>query len=399
MMMLLIGLTVLFLFFSLTCCAYYYFLLFVHLFAKKKLQPVAKSTGLRRVAMVIPAHNEATCILQTLHSCKGLTYPQDKYKIIVIADNCDDETAEIARHEGVRVLERRDLEQKGKGFALAFAFTALLQEDFDTFLVIDADCDIDPQSLTVLNAYLACGYAAVQLNYTVSNPDASPMTYALAVGNYIENAFFYSPKSTLGLAILLRGTGMALTREVLLENPWESFSITEDVEYGINLIKKGLGIAFVHEASVRSTFPVDRKQLEVQRTRWASGSLGFGRKEALKLIISGIRQRRWLLVDGGCTFLVLSKPIVLLCAGISLLLSLACVLVGPLPITYLLVNISIIDGIFLSLYFILGVFFMGITVQRVNLLLQVPGIIIRLMWISLKGLVDKIDRQWEKTPR
>ena len=133
---LLAGTVTLFLFFSLVACSYYYLLFFVHLFKGKKLPIMDQQRAIAsRIVIIIPAHNEATSIARTLLSCSVLSYPQDKYQVVVIADNCEDETAEVARRSGVRVLERHDAMQKGKGHALAFAFNILLKEDFEAFLV------------------------------------------------------------------------------------------------------------------------------------------------------------------------------------------------------------------------------------------------------------------------
>ena len=386
--------------FSIFACGYFYFLLLARLFGKKnKLFFTSEHDILHRMAVVIPAHNEAQCISHTLQSCLALDYPIDRFQVVVIADNCQDETANIARSEGVRVIERFDINQKGKGYALAYAFSILLQEAFDAFLVVDADCTIDPQALTVLAPFLAHGFKTVQLNNGVANPDASPMTYALAVGNHMENAFFYSPKSRLGWAVLLRGTGMVLTKDALSAVPWAAFSVTEDIEYGVNLLAKGFKIAFVEEARVASPFPVDQQQLEVQRKRWASGNLSFGRKEAFKLIMKGVARRHWLLVDSGVTFLLLSKPLILLTVGIAFLLSFLSVLFRPTLASFGLLVTSSICAILLCVYFFAGIFSFGLNAKRFNLLLRVPGTVFRLVRIAVQGLVGGTDKVWKKTPR
>ena len=362
MIILLGGTATLFILFSLVACSYYYILFFIHLFTRKKLPIINQDDSITsRIVIIIPAHNESTSISLTIISCIGLSYPQDKYQIVVIADNCEDETADVARRSGVRVLERHDTLHKGKGHALSFAFDILLKEDFDAFLVLDADCILDENALAVLNASLAQGYPAVQLNNTVVNPDASPMTYALAIGNFIENIFFYSPKSQVGWAVLLRGTGMMLSREILTTLPWSAYSITEDVEYGIKLMQKGYRTAFVENCTVASPFPVDHLQLQIQRMRWAHGNLSFGRKEAVSLLLSGIRQRRWLLFDAGLTLLVLSKPLVLLCSVIAFLLASLYFFLGFFPYSLLLLMASITIGGLLFLYFFAGIYSMGIT--------------------------------------
>lgn len=400
MALLITCLTAFFVAFSIFSCGYFYFLLLVRFFSKKySIFSTCEHDILRRIAVVIPAHNEAQCVSHTLQSCLGLDYPKDRFEVIVIADNCQDETADIARSEGVRVIERFDIDQKGKGYALAYAFSILLQESFEAFLVVDADCTIDPHALTALAPFLTLGFKAVQLNYVVANPDASPMTYALAVGNHLENVFFYSPKSRLGWAVLLRGTGMLLTRDVLAAVAWAAFSVTEDVEYGVNLLEKSYKIAFIEDVRVASPFPVDQQQLEVQRKRWASGNMSFGRKEAFRLIMKGVARRKWLLVDSGVTFLLLSKPLILLSVGIALLLSFLSVLLRPSFTSFGLLFTSLICTVLLCLYFVFGIYSFGLNAKRFNLLLRVPGTVFRLVRIAVQGLVGGTEKVWQKTPR
>lgn len=386
--------------FSLVACGYYYLLLVVHLFHNCNISNIEHEPNVwHRIAIVIPAHNESECILQTLHSCISSDYPKEKFQLVVIADNCQDNTANIARQAGIRVLERFDDHNKGKGFALAFAFSVLLKEHFDAFLVIDADCTIDKQALLALNAALVRGYGAAQLNNVVANPDSSSMTYALAVGNYLENMFFYSPKSRIGWAVLLRGTGMLLTREALLTVPWQAYSVTEDVEYGMKLLQMGLRVVFIENARVLSPFPVDRLQLQVQRTRWASGTLIFSRKEAVKTIIKGLWKQHWLTIDSGLTFLMVSKPLLLLCSGGSLLLAIGCFLYQPSSVTVILLSGTTINFGLILLYFLIGIFLFGMTKSRWKLLLQAPETIFRLMWITVQALFGRPEKEWNKTPR
>ena len=116
---------------------------------------------------------------------------------------------------------------------------------------------------------LRIGDRLLQANDAASNPDVNSMSYAVAVGNLIENELFYAPKSDLGMAVFLRGTGFVLHRDILEDFPWQAHSIAEDMEYGINLIKSKIRIRFVPEVKVSSNFPVQQDQLSIQRIRWA----------------------------------------------------------------------------------------------------------------------------------
>lgn len=220
-------------------------------------------------AILIPAHNEENSISATLQSCGELNYPKEKYKVFVIADNCTDRTADIVRQNGATCFERFDEEKKGKGFALEWGFKQILPEGYDALVVLDADCQLANHALRIFDNYLKKGEKVLQANDAASNPDSNAMSYAVAIGNLIENRLFYAPKSKLGLAVFLRGTGMVFRREILEKHPWNTHSVVEDVEYTLRLIKNGIKVNFVNEVKVSSEFPATKDQLRVQRERWA----------------------------------------------------------------------------------------------------------------------------------
>ena len=218
------------------------------------------------------AHNESLNIKATLHNLlKEVKYPSDKYSVFVIADNCTDDTAIVATENGAECLVRVDTGRKGKGWALDWAFSSLLNTPFDAFLVVDADCRIDQHALMVLDQCLCAGHSVLQLDYVADNPDDSPVSYATCVANALENCYWYQPKSQLGLSVFLRGTGMAFRREVLESIPWNAASIVEDLEYSLTLIRRKVPIQYLATAAVYSEFPVDADAFRVQRERWAGG--------------------------------------------------------------------------------------------------------------------------------
>src|SRR5262249_55593142 len=147
--------------------------------------------------------------------------------------------------------------------------------------------------------------AVLQASSVAANPEDSAVSYAVAVGNVLENDLFYAPKSRLGLSVLLRGTGMVFRRDVLERHPWQAHSITEDMEYTLELLRAGVGVRFLSDVRVVSDFPAHAEQLRVQRLRYAAGNLRFGKGKALRLMAEGILARRATLFDLGWTLLVL----------------------------------------------------------------------------------------------
>ena len=142
-------------------------------------------------------------------------YPRELLDVVVIADNCTDATGGRAEQAGARCLTRHAPATPGKGPALTWAFDQLLATDADAFLVMDADCRLERDTLRIVDHFLQDGDRVLQTNHRVTNADASPISYAAAVGRTLEYDLFFAPKSRLGLAVLLVGTGMVFQRSVL----------------------------------------------------------------------------------------------------------------------------------------------------------------------------------------
>lgn len=390
--------TILVLFPAVLACFYYWFLAIYAFYGKEKRNAI-KDESIHSFAIIIPAHNEGSVITETLKSCAQIDYPSNKFQVFVIADNCTDNTAEIARNNGVICYERQDDVNIGKGFALSWAFEHVLPKKFDGLIVIDADCSVDAHALREFDQRFKDGDSVLQANDVASNPDASPMSYAVAVGNLIENDLFYAPKSRLGLAVFLRGTGMVFHRDILLRFPWKAHSIVEDVEYTLNLLRHNIPVRFVQNVKVRSAFPVTQEQLNVQRTRWASGNLNFGKKHVLKLILEGVHQRKLVISDAGFTFLILSRPLLLAQIVSALIISGISWWTTGSIITASLFIVAGSIFFLLSAYLGLGIIFLGITRHRLLLLLHVPLVVLRLFVIAILSLLGANEIRWEKTPR
>jgi 1,2-diacylglycerol 3-beta-glucosyltransferase len=390
-------LCILFLFPAALVCLYYVFLALFALISRKENLSIEGNPA-HTFAIVIPAHNEEQTISTALHSCAGLDYPKDKYKIFVIADNCSDRTAEIARDNGASCLERNNEEKKGKGFALEWGVKQILPEEQDALVVLDADCQLDHHALRVFDYHLKKGEKVLQANDAASNPDNNAMSYAVAVGNLIENRLFYVPKSRLGLSVFLRGTGMVFRREVLEQLPWQARSIVEDAEYTLRLMESGIKVRFIDEVKVFSEFPDQKDQLTAQRIRWAR-NLSFSKTQSFRLIWEGIIQRRGMLTDAGWTLLVLSRPLVLLELSLAIVLGLFCVLFLPGLLSNGLFAVGLILLLMQFCYFGLGVVLLGLNSRRIVLLLRSPATIGRLILISLSGVFGARGNIWARTPR
>jgi hypothetical protein len=380
------------------CCAYYLFLAAVRLLASEQ-QHALETSAVHTFAILIPAHNEESAISATLRTCADLDYPAGKFKAYVIADNCTDRTAALAATAGAIVLERHDQECRGKGPALAWALEQILPAQPDAVVVLDADCRLDRHALRVFDERLSAGDAVLQASYVAANPEDSAISYAVAVGNILENDLFYSPKSRLGLAVLLRGTGMVFRRDVLERLPWRAHSVTEDTEYTLELLRAGVRVCFLPHVQVVSDFPVHAGQLRVQRQRWAAGNFRFGKTRALGLMIEGILARRGALFDLGWTLLVLSRPLVLAETLAALLVAALCTWRIPDALSTGLLATGLTVILLQGLYVTLGVVRLGVNGRRLLLLAGSATAFVSLLRITLQGLFGSGRLAWARTPR
>jgi hypothetical protein len=277
--------------------------------------PVDHSEDGLRFVVLVPAHDEEGGIRATLDSLAGCRYPAAKRRVVVIADNCTDQTAACARAAGVEAWERHDPAQRGKGFALIWALERLRAEgaSFEAVVVIDADCIASPNMLSAIDARLRSGASALQVNYLAANPEVSRAS-ALRFGGFaLMNTVRFLGKQRLGLSCGLVGTGMAFTRDLLAREPWTATGLVEDGEYHLRLVLAGERAEFVADASVSSAVPTSLRAGSDQQARWEQGKLELIRHWSPRLVWSGLVRRDVVRVHAGLECLV--PPQSLIAAG------------------------------------------------------------------------------------
>lgn len=231
------------------------------------------ASGLR---LVIPAHDEAAGIEGTLdHLLERLPAPLGPRDVLVIADNCSDATADLARAKGVRVLERQVKGKRGKGHALDEAFTQLLAHDAEAerFLVLDADARLGPGTIDALLAAFDDGAHAVQASYRVADPDRDARSGLLNLAWSCFNHVRPLGRERLGLSVGILGNGFGLTRDALALVPYRAGSVVEDLEYHLRLVDAGLRVRFVPSARVLAAAAPTASAERTQRVRWEGGRL------------------------------------------------------------------------------------------------------------------------------
>lgn len=240
--------------------------------------------GSWRVAVVIPAHNEELSIASCIESLLMAERGDMQVHLYVIADNCTDLTAEVARAAGADVLERYNEVERGKGYALHFAFTQLLPLGYDCFFVVDADTAVAPNFLTAAAGTLRHGAVAVQACYVARNAEESTRTKLMGFSLRAFNVVRPRGRSRLGLSAGIFGNGFGLRRETLEAVPYLAASVVEDLEYHLTLVESGRKVSFVEETAVYGEMPVRGKGVETQRSRWEGGRLQMLFQNAPRLL-------------------------------------------------------------------------------------------------------------------
>lgn len=251
-----------------------------------------------RFDIVVPAHNEEASIAEVVRGLAAVDYPAGLRRILVVADNCTDKTAEVAAEAGAVVLIRSDPERRGKGYALAFAFERVLTESSaDAVVVVDADTTVSTNILVEFERRFQRGADAVQAEYTVRNPGASWRTRLMVIALAIFHLLRSLARERLGLSAGLRGNGMGFSRGLLRRAPYEAYSLVEDVEYGLRLGELGCRVEFVPEAKVFGEMVAKERASRSQRARWEGGRAKLARTRGPALLAAGLAKKSPLLVD------------------------------------------------------------------------------------------------------
>lgn len=221
---------------------------------------------------LVPAHDEELLIESCLQALSQLEYPADRMKVVVVADNCTDRTAELAAASGVLCLERRDAQRRGKPWAIAWAVDRLPICSFDALVIIDADSTVDREFAGGLAKAAPLLDKAVQAYNDVSNRTDNALTRMAAVLSAVRFRFMNRLKQRAGLNVPL-GNGLCIGSSVLAAHGWRAFSICEDWEMYAILTERGVRIDAAPDARVYSTEASSLRQSSTQRRRWTAGRI------------------------------------------------------------------------------------------------------------------------------
>ncbi|ABS42885.1 glycosyltransferase family 2 protein [Clostridium botulinum] len=300
----------------------YYLILSLFGIYKKRDNGAENCTPKKKFALVVAAHNEEMVIGKIIESLEALDYPKNLYDIFIIADNCTDNTAKIAKtYDGVYVCERNVPDKRGKGYALEWMFSKLfnMDKDYDAIAIFDADNLVSKNFLKEMNYKMLKGYKVVQGYIDSKNPNDSWITGSYSIAFWTANRLFQLARANLGLSNQIGGTGFCMDSETLKELGWGATCLTEDLEFTCKLVLNGHKVGWAHNARVYDEKPLTLKQSWNQRKRWMQGFADVSSRFFTKLIKKAFKERSFVTLD--CALYTV-QPFVTLLLALSAILTL-----------------------------------------------------------------------------
>ena len=272
-----------------TIPALYLSLLAVLSLQRRMSSPLARA---HRLAVLIPAHNEAGTIATLLSALTAQDYPPTQVIVHVVADNCSDRTAEIARTHGAVVHERTEAARPGKGAALNWLTKRVLDQapNIDAFVFLDADSRVEPTFLAALSGALANGARVVQALNLAEDTSSRPLGILRVVSFHLFCELRLTAYERLSGSAGLRGNGMCIRRELLIGRTWDEDGVVEDIGFNLQLLDEGERVVFAPAAVVRSLMPDRLGDALGQTTRWERGKFDLF-VPALRVLARGLALR------------------------------------------------------------------------------------------------------------
>lgn len=300
--------------------------LFIGIFGFTKPKKQKEHKPSKRFLILIPAHNEENVVGSLVKNLNKLDYPRKLYDITVIADNCTDKTAKIARELGANVIEHTSSpdEPKGKPYGIRYAIDQIgdrLTKDYDAIAFFDADNLVSLNYLREMNNHLLNGDKLIQCYLDTKNPNDNWVTLSYATSYYYMNRSWQLAKSKLGLGNAIGGTGFCVDTKLFVDVGWTARSLTEDLEFTMQCLLQGVPAKWSHFARIYDEKPEGLWVSMVQRLRWARGHWDVCFKYGHKLLWKSIKKFDILAFDGFIYLVNPGKIILNSLTGLIILLS------------------------------------------------------------------------------
>ena len=360
----------------------------------RRKRPVSNNAQ-PHVAVLIPAHNEQFVIEETLRTLLPTLQPDDR--VVVIADNCTDETAMVAQTFGVEVVERQSDDCRGKAYALECGVQYLTADPPDVVIVLDADCKVDANLVSRISEESHARVRPVQgRNLSTAETSSHAVHSVSELGFCFKNLVRPLGAARIGLPCHLMGTGMAIPWKILRGTSFTSDHLAEDMQFGIELAIKGFPTTFCPDVGITSQLPKDEQAFLNQRTRWEQGHLRTSLTQTPRLLFAGLFKLRPSLL-----FLAfdLTVPPLSLLILIGLATSSVTILAGFLGASWVPAMMLIGGGLLMLSATIAGWFTFCRESVPLKSLLAIPGYIIRKVPIYVSYFTGKKQREWIRTQR
>jgi cellulose synthase/poly-beta-1,6-N-acetylglucosamine synthase-like glycosyltransferase len=359
-----------------------------------RLPSPGRSSQQLRFDVVVPAHNEEAGIARTVSSLLAMDWPRSHFRILVVADNCSDATASVARAAGAHVLERQDSTLRGKGYALAYAFASSIKDGFATaVVVVDADAEVSANLLEAFAVRIERGARAVQAQYGILNPWTSWRTQLITIAKGAFHVVRSRARERLGVSCGVRGNGWCVTHGLLQQVPYRYYSLTEDVEYGIALGLAGCRVEYAGEAHADADMASSEKTARTQRQRWEQGRFKLVRSSTVPLLLAAFRHRSLVCLD--LAFDLIVPPLSYLCVNIVLLGLVAGILGFWDTSARFWAWWALACAASLVLHVLRGWQLSGMGFRGLMALAHVPGFILWRIWL----LLGRKTSEWVRTER
>lgn len=361
-------------------------------------QTVNGEKGETRVTVMVPAHNEENAIAHTLEqlNLQLNSTAAHHQEVVVVADNCNDRTAEVAKTYGAKVIERFDQSHQGKGYALDYGIQYLSANPPDVLVIVDADCQVEHQTIPLLTQTVLATGKPAQANYLMQKPDPStPKDGISAFAFKVKNLVRSRGLAKLGLPCVLAGTGMAFPWQVIRKINLASGHIVEDMKLGLDLNLAGYGAVFCPDAMVCGTLPHSHNTATTQRTRWEHGHLQTLFTYAPILVGGALRQRRWDLLWIALDLCIPPLSLlVMLWLGVSLISWVA----GIFTMFWLPAILMVVSGLLLFSAILIAWSRFAASELPLTQLLSIPLYILWKIPLYLRFLIKR-ERNWIRTDR
>ncbi|HKQ71338.1 MAG TPA: glycosyltransferase family 2 protein [Polyangiaceae bacterium] len=356
--------------------------------------PVARRDDIR-VAVLVPAHDEEAVISMTLAGIVPELRASDR--LLVVADNCSDRTADLARAGGAEVIVRNDPFQRGKGFALDFGIAHITPHPPDVLVVIDADCRVERGAIRRLAEFAMERGRPAQADNLLAVPRAAPpLTSISALAFLVRNRVRPTGLTRLGLPCQLMGCGMALPWKVVEKAPSSGSNLVEDMMMGIELAWRGFAPVYCTGAHVTSPPPKRTQAMRGQRRRWEYGHISTLIHRAPSLIFRGFAERRQELLAMGLDLLVPPLALLSMMLAASFLLAFAWSMSGgsPAPLVISSLALGMVGVAVISTWLKFGR-----QVLPGRYLFALPFYLVWKVPLYLSFLISGRRRGWERTER